>query len=124
MRKTYGVVIACALVLSLALAGCGEKKAASSREAVEEAKTKGTPQEQADYLAKQAKAFIIAKEYQDAISCAKEALKLDANHEEAQSLIERAKSEMAAKAEEMKKDAEGATEGAKEKLGGFLKKDE
>ena len=124
MRKTYGVVIACTLVLGLALAGCGEKKAASSKEAIAEATSKGTPQEQADYLATQAKAFISAKEYQNAISCAKEALNLDANNEEAQSLIERAKSEMAAKAEEMKKDAEGSMEGAKEKLGGLLEKAE
>jgi len=96
MRKSWVVVVAAALVLSLALAGCA-KKAASSQEAISNTRTMQTLQEKVNYLVAQAKAFYSSREYQQAIDVAQYILaRLDNTSAQAKDILEKAKEQLAA----------------------------
>jgi len=106
MKKALLLVLAaclsCAVLLS---AGCA-KKAASVSEAIQNSQALKTVQEKADYLIKQADAFYNSKEFQEAIQTAQYVLNnLDKNSQAAQSLIEKAKTQLQAIAEKTMGDA-------------------
>ncbi len=107
MRKIIACFAVLVLCASIGLAGCGEKKAASSQEAINASKAMQTVKEKADYLIGQANAFYNSKEFQQAIDVAQYVLTyVDKNSQDAQSLIEKAKNQLAAlaqkKADELK----------------------
>ncbi len=96
-----------AFVLS---AGCAQK-AASSSDAVQHAKTLKTPEEQANYLLGQAKAFLNSKEYAEAQKTAQYVIAhFSDKASEAQAILARA-------GEQLAKDMQGAAGDAKKKLG-------
>ena len=108
MRRNTVLVSALVMGVTAALvfgaAGCA-KKAASASDAIQQAKTMKTPQEQADYLVGQAKLFLSSKEYKEAIQSAQYVLSnVDANSQEAKALIEKAKTQMAGAAQGAVKD--------------------
>ncbi|MBP7216222.1 MAG: hypothetical protein KBA46_02945 [Candidatus Omnitrophica bacterium] len=106
--KTLVIVLSIvSFAVGVGLVGCGPKKAASSREAIETSKAMQTVQEQANYLIGQAKAFYNSKDFQEAITIAQHVLSVvDKDSQEAKTLIEKAKAELEAlarkKADELK----------------------
>jgi hypothetical protein len=111
MKKGLLVIMALCLVASIALVGCGPQKAGSSREAINTAKTMQTPQEQAQYLVGQAKAFINSDEFQNAIDVLQYVLaSVDRDNPQAKALLEQAKDALAAQ-------AKGAAKDVKESFG-------
>lgn len=89
---------------SAIIAGCGQK-AASASEAIQQAKTRKTSQEQADYLVSQARMFLNSKEYQEAVKSAQYVLSnIDANSPAAKDLLEQAKTKLASAAQGAVKD--------------------
>jgi len=113
MKRLIFVTIVMVSSLTLSLAGCAQKQAVSSKEAVETANTLETVNQKVDYLIKQAKALYDSKEFQEAVAVAQHILKyLDSNSQEAKNILERAKEALA--------DAtKGAAEDVKSKLPGF-----
>ncbi len=80
------------LFCSLAVAGCGSKKAASSSEAINVSKTMETVQEKVNYLVEQAKAFYDSKDFQQTVKVAQYILQsLDKDSQQAKTLLEKAK---------------------------------
>lgn len=154
MKHYLGIVMACCVVLSLALTGCGEKKGEAPEEAAAPKAEAGAPVlQKVKDLVNQAKAHYDAQRYAEAINKCRQALQLDKNSSAAKDLFEKSKdklvaiakeakekSESAAKeaqekseasaqdvkerSEEAEESSESAVEQAKEKLGGFLKKTE
>jgi len=103
------------LCISLALAGCGAKREASSSAAIEKSQTMATVQQKVDYLSAQAKAFVNSKEYDQAVRVAQYILSnLDSNSQEARSLLDKAKEALATQ-------AKAKLEDVKKQLGGFGK---
>lgn len=101
MRSAAFLVLVLCLFGSLVLAGCGAKKAASGNEAIEVSKTLQTVQQKTDYLIGQAKAFYNSKDFQQAVNIAQYILSyVDKNSTEAQSLLEKAKAQLAALAQQ------------------------
>ncbi|MFA5355927.1 MAG: tetratricopeptide repeat protein [Candidatus Omnitrophota bacterium] len=91
------VCLGCGMFLAT---GCA-KKAASASEAIQNSKTLKTVQEQADYLISQAQAFYNSKEFQQAIQAAQYVLaNLDKNSQPAKDLIEKAKAQLQAIAQQ------------------------
>ena len=117
MKNMFSIIAVCTLVLGLVFAGCGEKKAASSNEAIEASKSMETVQQKVDYLVGQAEVFYNSKEFQGTVDIAQYILRyLDKDSQEATSLLERAKQALVAKAQE----AVGtAAEDVKKKIEGF-----
>ena len=106
MKKGVIVGLVLSLAFNLALAGCTEK-AASSRAVIKVSKTLKTSQKKIDYLIQQAKAFYSSNEFQETVNVLQYLLTtLDANSKEGKSLLEKAKSELAAltKAEKVKRE--------------------
>jgi hypothetical protein len=104
------VVLSVLAMVSLVAAGCA-KRAASSSEAIEHAKTLTVPQEQVNYLVGQAQAFLSSKNYQEAIKTAQYVLSnVDANAQAAKDVLEKA-------TQQLKRDAEQAAGDVKKKLG-------
>jgi hypothetical protein len=90
------VIVVCA---SMVLIGCGANKESSSQAAIQKSQTIATAQQKIDYLAGQAKAFINSKEFDQAVSVAQYILNnIDNNSQIARSLLEKAKTELAAQA--------------------------
>lgn len=115
MSKRFSLVAAVCLVAAFIAAGCAQKKAANSQEAIAQSKELKTVEEQARYLVSQANQFINSKEFDQAIATAQHVLSnLDANSTEAKSIIEKAK-------DEMKKMAAATVADMKSKLGSFGK---
>ena len=111
MRKLL-LIIVILLCVSIAVIGCGAKKEVSSNAAIEKSQALATVQQKVDYLAGQAKAFVNSKQYDQAVSVAQYILSnVDRNSLEAKSILEKAKTELAAQAkakmEEMKKQFSG-----------------
>ena len=107
MRKLAILALAFCLSCGLVLLGCTANKTASSNEAIEVSKTMQTVQQKVDYLVGQAKAFYGSKQFQEAVNISQYVLAyLDKNSLEAKNLLEKAKSELAAlaqqKAQELK----------------------
>lgn len=106
------------LICSLVVIGCAQNpESANSKEAIDYAKTLETVEEQADYLIKEANAFISSEQYEEAISTAKHVLSnvnVEQYKEEAQAIIEEAKTKIEAMAKAKVEDAKAAV---KDKLG-------
>lgn len=100
----------------LLVLGCAQQpKAANAQQAIEQSKAKGTAEQQAKYLVSQANAFMNSKNFDEAVQTARYVLaNLDANSQEAKSIIEKA-------AAELKKVAEQKAEELKKSLGGLGK---
>jgi hypothetical protein len=99
MKKSLLSIMALCLAVSIALVGCGAPKADSSRDAINNAKTMKTVEEQTQYLVGQAKAFINTDEFQNAIDVLQYVLSsLDRDNPEAKALLQKAKDELAAQA--------------------------
>jgi len=98
MRKGYGVVLAAAAIASLVIAaGCGKQAAASSSEAIQQARTLKTPGQQADYLVSQAQGFVKSEDYQEAIKTAQYVLSsVEPKSQAANDVLEQAKDHLAA----------------------------
>ena len=115
MNKLLVVMFAGCLVVGLILTGCGEKKVASSKEAIQTAKAMETTQEKVDYLIGQAKAFYNSKEFQGAVDITQYILRyLDKDSQAARDLLDKAKSQLTAA-------AKGAVEDVKKGFGDFGK---
>ena len=81
--------------VALGLVGCGQKPAGNAQQAIEESKAKGSVQEQVNYLAGQAKAFVNSKNYDQAMTAANYILaNLDNNSQVAKDILEKAKAEL------------------------------
>ena len=101
MRKVGFLILVFCLGSSLVLVGCGAKKAASSNEAIELSKTMQTVEQKANYLLGQAKTFYNSKDFQQAVNVAQYVLSyVDKNSTEAQSLLEKAKAQLTALAQQ------------------------
>ena len=127
MKKfiTYSFVMT--LMLAVGIMGCSQPpQSANASEAIENAKAKQSVEEQAQYLIKEANAFVNSQQFDEAIKAAKHVLaKLDTESQEAQGIIEKAKAEIEKlakeKAEEMKSKAEDMKKDMKDKMGGLGK---
>jgi hypothetical protein len=95
MKGIFTSLLVAILIVSVSLTGCGAKKAESSKEAIDMAKTMETAQEKANYLIGQAKAFYNSKEFQDAVDVAQYVLRyVDKDSQQAKDLVEKAKAQL------------------------------
>ncbi|MCM8784472.1 MAG: hypothetical protein NC818_06890 [Candidatus Omnitrophica bacterium] len=101
MRRFIGTVLVIGLMFTFFTYGCTkQKKAASSKDAVDFAKTLTTVEAKINYLLQQAKAFYNSKDFQQTIDIVQYILaNLDKNSQEAKSLLEKAKEQLAALAQ-------------------------
>ncbi len=105
MKKFLRVRSILAFCLILILSGCGQKKAASSEEAISNARAMETTQEKVDYLIKQAKAFHDSEQYKDAVKSAQYVLSnLEKDSEEAREILAKAQKELGSAMEGVMKD--------------------
>lgn len=112
MKRTAAIFIVVSLIGGLTVFGCA-KRAANSQEAISNAKSMKTVEEQVNYLVGQANGFVNSKNFDEAINTAKYVLaNLDSNSQAAQNIVTKA-------TEEMKKAAMGAVDDMKKKLGSF-----
>jgi hypothetical protein len=96
--KLFSAVILTAGVLLL---GCGQKPAANAQQAIEDSKSKGSVQQQVDYLVGQAKAFLSKDNYTDAMTVANHVLaNVDQNSKAAQEVLIKARDEMQKKGQD------------------------
>lgn len=94
LTKTGMVALSALVMVSMAAAGCA-KRAASSSEAIEHARTLKAPEEQANYLISQAQAFLGSKNYQEAVATAQYVLaNVDANSKAARGVLQQAKAQL------------------------------
>ena len=115
MRKAALLIFVFYLFSNLVLVGCGTKKAASSNEAIQLSKTMQTVEQKVNYLIGQAKAFYSSKNFQQTVDIAQYVLAyLDKKSTEAKNLLEKAKAELTALAQQKAQEL-------KSKLGGFGK---
>lgn len=114
-------------VFACVLTGCAQQsKSENSQQAIEQAKTLQTVEEQAKYLVSEANAFINSKKFEEAVATAKYILaELDGNSQEAKSILERAQEELKKlaeqKAAELKIGADQAIDDMKDKVSSFGK---
>ncbi len=111
--RTQGKWLAMVVVswMLSSLIGCSPKPAANAGQAIEESKSKGTVQDQVDYLVGQGKAFINNQNYDQAIAVANHILaNLDQNSQAAKEILEKAKADI-------QKTAQGAVQDMKNKFG-------
>jgi len=106
-RFLVSSVILC-MAVSVALAGCGPKRAETSQEAIRNTETMKTPEQKTDYLLKQANLFLKEKDFKEVIDISQYVLwKIDGNSEEAKKIMRKAQDAMAVEAqkaaEELKK---------------------
>jgi len=112
--KAYAVVL---VALSFIVVGCAQR-AATPEEAIQQAQSKPSVDAQVNYLVGQANAFISSEKFEDAIKIAKHILSnLDANSQEAKSLIERAQEEITKMAQQKIEEAKGDVKNALGNLG-------
>ena len=100
MKKVLLIgLVVCLGAFTLLNAGCA-KKAASSSDAIQTSQTLKSVQEKVDYLIGQANTFYNSKEFQQAIQTCQYILSnLDNKSQQAQSLIEKAKTQLQATAQ-------------------------
>ena len=114
MKRTASIFVIISLIGGLTVFGCA-KRAANSQEAISNAKSMKTVEEQVNYLVGQANGFVNSKSFDEAINTAKYILaNLDSNSQAAQGIVTKA-------TEEMKKAAMGAMDDVTKKLGSFGK---
>ena len=106
-KATITLVIVC-IAFSTALVGCGPKKVATPKEAIETAKTMDATKARENYLVAQAKAFYEAKDYKGAIELSKYVINfVDKNSKSARGILQKAKEDLSAQmrqaAKELKK---------------------
>ena len=102
------------IVLSaVILAGCSQPpKAANSEQAIQQASNMPTNEGRINYLISEANAFIDSKKFDEAINIAQYVLAyLDKQSQEAQSILEKAKTELAALAKEKAGEIAGEMKG-------------
>ena len=100
---TRPIVAAVVLIAGAAIfTGCAQKpQAENAQQAIEQSKTKGSVEAQAQYLVSQANAFVNSQKFDEAIQSAKYVLaNLDANSQEAKSVIEKATEQLKQMAQE------------------------
>ena len=117
MKKIFGVVLVCFIVLAVAMTGCAQTapKSTSSQEAITQAQALTTVPEKVKYLVGQANAFLNSKQFDQAINTAQYILSnLDASSLDAKSIIEKAKAELQKAGQKALSDVTG-------KLGSFGK---
>jgi hypothetical protein len=113
MRRILIFAALLSLSCSLILIGCGEKKAVSSRKAIDVAKSMETVSQKTDYLIGQAKAFYNSKEFREAIDITQYILRyVDKDSQVAKDLLEKAKDALTSA-------AESTVEDVKRRLPGF-----
>ena len=104
------LLLVAALLAPVLLEGCSNR-ATTSSEAIQHAKTLGTPSHQEEYLIVQARAFFNAKNYQEAMTTAQYVLaSVDGRSQDAQSVLEQVKRQLA-------KDTEAVVGEAKASVG-------
>ena len=92
--KNFKLLLVGALVL-VSTYGCAQKQSANAQEAIRQSKMQASVQDQVDYLAGQAKAFINSKNFDQAITVANYILSsLDQNSQAAKDILGQAKTEM------------------------------
>ena len=97
MRKVLLLILAGILICSVAVTGCAQKKAESSKEAINTAKAMDSAEKQMKYLESQANAFLKAKEYTDAVELSNYVLRnLDKESKKAREILDQATKEMRA----------------------------
>src|SRR5262245_57399339 len=95
MKRFNSAVILFSLIA--AIGGCAQQQpqAATASQAIEQSKTKGTVEQQAQYLIGEANAFVNSQKFDEAIQAAKYVLaNLDANSAEAKGIIEKATAQL------------------------------
>jgi hypothetical protein len=109
MRKIVLSFFVCCLVGVGIFTGCSGNKATSSREAINLSKAMETVGEKTNYLVSQAKSFYNSKDFQGAIDIAQHILQyVDKDSLDAKNLLEKAKEQLKAKAEQALGDVKGA----------------
>ena len=124
-RKNLSLTVL-AVTAAFFISGCGQRAANNSQDAIEQAKSKGSAQEQVSYLVGQAKAFMQSEQPDEAMKVGNYILtELDQASQEAQDIMQTAKAELEKlaqqKAEELKGEANKAVDGLKDKIGSFGK---
>jgi len=97
MKKvTIALVIVC-IAFSMAVVGCGPKKAETPKEAIETSKTMDATKARENYLVAQAKAFYNAKDYKGAVELSKYVINfVDKNSVAAQDILQKAQEDLRA----------------------------
>ena len=101
MKRFYSILTVLLLIGSVS--GCAKQQpqAATADQAIEQSKSQGSVDAQAKYLVSEANAFVNSQKFDEAIATAKYVLaNLDANSQEAKSVIEKATAELKAMAEQ------------------------
>ena len=98
MKKSKKILAASVMlcVVMVAMAGCAQKpQSEGSSEAIQQAMQLKTVEEQANYLVKEANAFLNSQKFDDAVNTAKYVLSsLDANSDKAKTILEKAQVEL------------------------------
>ena len=108
MRKSI-LLMMVLMLIGAGMSGCAQQpKSANAKEAIDQSKSMKTVEEQAKYLVGQANAFLNSQNFDQAVQTAKYVLaNVDANSQDAKSILEKATAEMKRmaqqKVEEMKK---------------------
>ena len=90
--KTTSILLTAVVMSATLLTSCAQKPAANAQEAIQQSQSKGTPQQQADYLVGQANAFLSSKNYDQAMAVANHVLtNLDQNSQAAKNILMKAK---------------------------------
>lgn len=116
MKKLSLIIVAVSFMAVFSFAGCAQQpKADNAQQAIDQSKSMATVEEQVKYLVGQANAFVNSKDFDQATQTVQYVLSnLDANSQEAKSVLEKA-------AAEMRKVAEQKAEELKKTLGGLGK---
>ncbi len=117
MKKIHLYVVLCLLVAFVAI-GCAQKpESADSQQAISNAQKLQDVKAQADYLIKEANAFLNSQQFDQAVNTAKYVLaNLDKESQQAKSIIEQAQAKLAALAQQK---VDEAASGVKNALGGL-----
>ena len=115
MKKLIHHLATAMVCLSLAVTACGQKKVASSDDAIANARAMETTQEKVDYLIKQAEAFYESEQYKDAVESAQYVLRnLEKDSKEAREVLAKAQKELGSAVEGAVKDLQKGFGGLKE----------
>ena len=112
MKKIFILLLAVMITTTLTLCGYAATNPTTSKAAIEASKAMQTVKDKVNYLIGQAKSFYSSKKFQDVVNVAQYILtNLDKNSKQAQSLLKRAKNQIAAmaqkKADEVKSKISG-----------------
>ena len=100
MRKGLYFFVALSLVFGMSITGCGQKKAASSTQAIETANGMQTVEEKVNYLVGQAEVFYKSKEFQGVVDISQYVLQyLDKESPKAREMLAKAKDMLVSEAQ-------------------------